>query len=158
MSSDDKSSGISLAKKIKPVDSFFWRKNERFNAPVPPTVADIFLKDKYSNPQSRYCDSFIMETLRCRCGYSPYICYSKTIYPGAAYYICGALHNRCNYYIWHKDLLNDRFRVCKCGLPVVKRKLTREDPTYYYTCIAFMFKDGCDYCVEVTRFNDRHTM
>lgn len=158
MSSDDDSSEDSLKKKIPSIDGFYWRRNEVFNAPVPPSVADMFLKDRYSDPQSRHCVSFILESLRCRCGYSPFVGTSKTLNPGMPYYTCGALHNRCNFYVWHKDLLNDRFRVCKCGLPVVTRQLTREDPTYYYGCIALMFKDGCDYCVEVTRFNERKSI
>ena len=156
MSSDDETSDDSNKSTISPIDGYFWRKNEPFNGPTPPTVADMFLKEKYSNPQSRFCDSFVMETLRCRCGYSPFICYSKSIYPGAAYYVCGGLHDRCNFYIWHKDLINDKFRVCKCGLPVVKRRLTPNSKKKHYTCMAFMYKDGCDYCVEVTRYNDRY--
>ena len=154
--SNDESFDDSPRKAIKPIDGFYWRKNEPFNHPVPPSIAELFLKDKQSDPQSRYGDSYILESLRCGCGYSPYVQYPKTIYPGAAYYVCGALHNRCNFYIWHKDLLNDRFRKCKCGLPVVKDKLTKVNDTYYYTCVALMFKDKCNYCAEVTRFNGRN--
>ena len=139
-------------------NQYYYKINSENNYPQPPlNLTDKLIKLKYNTPESKQNDRYMMEILRCRCGLSPFAMISKKTSPGAAYYVCGSLKDRCNFHVWHSQLINDSFRLCRCGNPVVKCKLSRKNKDYHYMCLAFGYKDGCNYLVRVNQFNDNRS-
>ena len=115
---------------------------ENFNPKPPINPTDKLIQLKYNTPESKNCDRYIMEILRCRCGLSPFAMVSKKTNSDAAYYVWGGLNDRYNFYIWHSQLIHDSFRLCHCVKPVIKCKLSRKSKDYHNMCIAFSFKGG----------------
>lgn len=114
-------------------------------------LADVEVS--YMFPQdARQNRGYLNLILRCKCGYSPTVHYTKQYPPGRPYYKCGStdIGNQCDFFVYKEQFNHTVYDLCCCEQPF-KLSYDTKKRRKFLCCPYYPTDEGC-----VLTYDSRH--